>query len=236
MIGSNIGTSGKLYDILSELKMVDNNGVVNSTFDAVLAYKQIYEEMALNGERTVADLNNAYADLITANQSEEAAAINILKNGANISSRDLGISMASGKTTLNLSDYLTETGEVKEGISWLKSLGADQYMITDFDQYAGLKGWTPGSEAYNQAYVEWQESMKEYQRRGEKYLNAGNISGFLQVTGHKGDTDLAAKIAKGETDSLPEDLKQYAGLIEENYRSTRESIANAMIDSIGGGS
>ena len=236
MIGSNIGTSGKLYDILSELDMVDNNGVVKSTFDAVSAYKKIYEEMADNGEKTVADLNTAYADLIAANQQEEAAAVNMLKNGANISSHDLGTALAAGSKSLNLSDYLTETGNVKEGVSWLKSLGADQYMITDFDQYAGLKGWTPDSEVYNQAYVEWQESMKEYQRRGEKYLNSGNISGFLQVTGHKGDTALAEKIAKGETDTLPEDLKQYAAAIENNYRSVRESIANALIDAVGDGS
>ena len=236
MIGSNVGTSGKLYNILSGLGMVDSNGVVNSTFDAVRAYKQIYDEMAATGEKTVADLNTAYADLIAANKQEEVAAVDMLKKGANISSHDLGAALAAGKTALNLSDYLTETGEVKGGVSWLKSLGADQYMITDFDQYAGLKGWAPNSEAYNQAYVEWQESMKEYQRRGEKYLNAGNISGFLQVTGHKGDTALAAKIAKGETDSLPEDLKQYAAAIENNYRSVRESIANALLDATGDGS
>jgi len=47
--------------------MVDANGVVNKTFNAVEVYSAIYEQMSNTAGATVSDLNNAYAKLLTAN-------------------------------------------------------------------------------------------------------------------------------------------------------------------------
>jgi len=46
--------------------MVDENGVVKETFDMVSVYAAIYNKMKSTAGATTADLNNAYAKLLTA--------------------------------------------------------------------------------------------------------------------------------------------------------------------------
>jgi hypothetical protein len=70
--------------------MVDDNGVVNSTFDLVKAYQAIYEKMSELNTATIAELNSAYATLLSAEDQTNIDITSALKNASGMSYNEFG--------------------------------------------------------------------------------------------------------------------------------------------------
>jgi len=94
-----------LYDILFRAGAVDVNGVVQAGFSMVEVYAAIYAEMSRTAGATTAGLNDAYAQLLTAQDQTNIDITEALKNGNGMSYADFGNLLA--KYDIKFEDYMT---------------------------------------------------------------------------------------------------------------------------------
>ena len=134
---------------------VNEDGVVTAVGDMIAAYQAIYDEMTTTAGRTTADLNAAYADLLTAQEQGDIDAIEAMGDAMGMTYSALGEILA--KQGISLEKWMDAYAD--QGI--YEKIGAGKIRITDFTRFAAQMGWEPGSEEYTSAFKSYNDALIE---------------------------------------------------------------------------
>lgn len=163
--GEFVGTEGKLYEVLARAGAVDSNGVVESGFEMVKVYAEIYAEMQKTNGKTIAGLNDVYAQMWDATFADNDNIKELMSNAG-------GMAMDSFKNIL--SQYEVEIKTVMDnntrwGIKW-DSFG--NIIIDDIDAFmqnlaSQGKGFTlpQNSYEYQELRKSWADAIVEIRNR-----------------------------------------------------------------------
>ena len=124
--------TGHLRDILAELNMLDGENVVNSSFDMVAVYRNIYSQMAKTNGATISGLNDVYAELLTAEDRQNVDIVDMLKNASGMSYDSLGKLLARYNITLEQ----VLQNEATAAQFGLERTGFGQVRLTNWDAFA----------------------------------------------------------------------------------------------------
>ena len=148
--------TGELRQVLASLDMVDENGVVKETFDMVSVYAAIYSKMKSTAGATTADLNNAYAKLLTARDQKNIDTMDALENAANMSFDALA--QLFNNFNHNLEAELPQL--LKDNTVGLTGFGG--IRIFNFKAFAEQLGLAENSPEYYEAYSKYADSMADF--------------------------------------------------------------------------
>ena len=148
--------TGELRQVLASLDMVDENGVVKETFDMVSVYAAIYNKMKSTAGATTADLNNAYAKLLTARDQKNIDTMDALENAANMSFDALA--QLFNNFNHNLEAELPQL--LKDNTVGLTGFGG--IRIFNFKAFAEQLGLAENSPEYYEAYSKYADSMADF--------------------------------------------------------------------------
>ena len=169
-------TTGKLREELAKVGMVDANGVVTSVREMVAVYANIYQEMKVTAGKTTADLNTAFAEMLTAQDQTRIDAKEALENASGMTYD----AFANLLTSYNLSfeDVLAEARTYG-----IQTTGFGEIRIIDFKQFASMMGWDINSPEYAETYNNWVNSMTELQNQPIKLMQNATeqLSGILEA-------------------------------------------------------
>ena len=216
--GQIIATNGALYDALSKLGMVDNNGVINETFNMVAAYTKIYENMKDTAGKTQLDLNKAYADVLTAGEQQEINAIEAMSNAMGMTYYQLGEIL--GKQGKDLEDFMKN----RAASLGIEQIGNGKIRLNNFNAFAQEMNWEYGSEEYLSAFKAYNDSLVELNRQTEKSIleEVKNV-----ISANRGDkvnlTYLINTLGAGAEQILNEQLKEYGASIKNGILTISES-------------
>ena len=153
--------TGELRQVLASLKMVDKNGVVTSVKGMVDVYAAIYQQMKETAGGTQADLNNAYAKLLTANDQGRIDAQEALQNAANMSFDTLAqLYNSYGKDMETQLKGLLTDWSGKGPAAQLTGFGG--IRIFDIDAFLASLGLNAQSSEYYQLRNEYADAMTEF--------------------------------------------------------------------------
>lgn len=139
---------------------ITEDGVVLAVGDLVSAYNKLYQEMKDTAIATTAELNSAYAKVLTAQEQPEIDAISALQNAMGMTYDELGQLLARyGKS---LEDEINQ--------SWFQKIGNGKIRITDFTAFANYMQWDVGSEEYLSAFKTYNDSLIELNNKTEKTI------------------------------------------------------------------
>lgn len=124
--------TGHLRDILAELNMLDGENVVNSSFDMVAVYRNIYDQMAQTNGATISGLNDVYAELLTTEDRQNVDIVDMLKNASGMSYDSLGKLLA--RYNITLEEVLKN--EVTAAQFGLERTGFGQARLTNWETFA----------------------------------------------------------------------------------------------------
>ena len=148
--------TGELRQVLASLDMVDENGVVKETFDMVNVYAAIYNKMKSTAGATTADLNNAYAKLLTARDQKNIDTMDALENAANMSFDALAqlFNTYGHNLEKELPDLLRNNTVDLTGFGGIR--------IFNFKAFAEQLGLAENSPEYYEAYNKYADSMADF--------------------------------------------------------------------------
>lgn len=127
------------------------------------AYAALYNALKKNNEKTITDLNSAYAKMLTSAESQEINAINTLQNAVSMTWEQLG-------------EILTQEGKYLEDVFnnmaayGVGSIGAGKVRIYDFTKFAEQMGWDPSSDEYVSAYKAYNDGLIALNNQAEKAI------------------------------------------------------------------
>ena len=123
----------------------------------VEAYTLLYATLKNNNEKTVADLNNAFAKILETAESKEADAIEALQNAASMTWTQLGeILEKAGKKLEDVYDDLESIG--------VEAIGAKKVRIFNFEAFAREMGYGKGSREYTEAFKSYNDGLINYDK------------------------------------------------------------------------
>ena len=148
----------------AQLNVLDNGtAVINSAQEYINAVKLIYDVAKKSFEQNTTDLttlNNSFANLIKANNSQDSAVNSMLSSAANLSVDTLN-NFATG-IGRELEDFIDESG--KPLLDSIKRVGIDSYQVTNWQDYITELQNKLGisidntTQDYINAYISWLES------------------------------------------------------------------------------
>ena len=198
--------------------MVDNNGVINETFNMVAAYTKIYENMKDTAGKTQLDLNKAYAYVLTAGEQQEINAIEAMSNAMGMTYYQLGEIL--GKQGKDLEDFMKN----RAANLGIEQIGNGKIRLNDFNAFAQEMGWEYGSEEYLSTFKAYNDSLIELNRQTEKSIleEVKNV-----ISANRGDkinlTYLIDTLGAGAEQILNKQLKEYGASIKNGILTISES-------------
>ena len=163
--GQFVGTEGKLYEVLARAGAVDDNGVVKASFDMVAVYAAIYAEMSKTAGATTAGLNDAYAQLLTAEDQRNIDITEALKNGNGMSYADFGSLLA--KYDIKFEDYMAKHYDavMRDGFGNIRITNwnafAESIWGDNLDQVKNTREYTSAFKAYNDGLIELNKNAEQ---------------------------------------------------------------------------
>ena len=202
-VGSYIADSN-LRTILQEVGIVDTQGVVTNLENVAEAYKNIYKTLSNTSAKTATQMNNIYAQYLTAQEQGDIDAIAAMGDAMGMTYSALGNLL--GKTGQSLELWLDQNKDLYDKI------GNGKIRINDFSKFAASQGWLPGSEEYTSGLKAYNNSLIEINRKVEKTI----IEEVKALEGAKGGdlinvTELWSKLGTNINDALI----QYGGYIDK---------------------
>lgn len=167
--------TGHLRDILAELNMLDGENVVNSSFDMVAVYRNIYSQMAQTNGATISGLNDVYAELLTAEDRQNVDIVDMLKNASGMSYDSLGKLLARYNITLEQ----VLQNEATAAQFGLERTGFGQVRLTNWDAFAKSVFNTDDLKAlynnpdYISAYHSYVDGLITMNETAEDIIKAG---------------------------------------------------------------
>ena len=163
-------TAAILNAVGIETKDLENGTAVVTTLDTNIkvdqltqAYAALYNALKQNNEKTIADLNTAYAKILTSAESQEINAISTLQNAVSMTWEQLGeILTQEGKQLEEVFNDMAAYG--------VGSIGAGKVRIYDFTKFAEKMGWDPSSDEYISAYKAYNDGLIALNNQAEKAI------------------------------------------------------------------
>ena len=166
VVGQFIGTEGKLYEVLSRAKAVDDNGVVKAGFNMVEVYAAIYAEMTKTAGETTAGLNDAYAKLLTAQDQTNIDITEALKNGNGMSYADFGDLLA--KYDIKFEEYMAEHWDtvMRDGFGNIRitdweGFAKNVFKTDNLDAIRNTDEYIGAFKAYNDGLIELNKNTEQ---------------------------------------------------------------------------
>lgn len=163
-------TAAILNAVGIETKDLENGTSVVTTLDTNIkvdqltqAYAALYNALKQSNEKTITDLNAAYAKMLTSAESQEINAISTLQNAVSMTWEQLG-------------EILTQEGKYLEDVFndmaayGVGSIGAGKVRIYDFTKFAEQMGWDPSSDEYVSAYKAYNDGLIALNNQAEKAI------------------------------------------------------------------
>ena len=183
---------GEFKNILRDVGMIDNQGMITNIENAAQAYKAIYDKMRQTGEQTATSLNKVYAQYLTESERGDIDAISVMSDAMGMTYESLGEML--GKYGENLEYWLEDNMDLYEKI------GGGKIRITDFTSFADRMGWQPGSEEYTSAFKSYNDGLIELNKKTKEsifdevsQLESAKIGDQLNLT------ELYTKLAESTT-------------------------------------
>lgn len=148
--------TGELKQVLSSLSLVTPDGVVKHIDDMVSVYAAIYDKMKDTAGATTADLNNAYAKLLTTRDQKNVDTMDALENAANMSFDALA--QLFNNLNRNLEAELPNL--LKDNVIGLTGFGG--IRIFDFASFAKRLGLAENNPEYYETYSKYADSMADF--------------------------------------------------------------------------
>ena len=187
----------------------------------VQAYTALYKEMQSHDEATLADLNNAFAKILTANEYDQSRPIEAIENAASMTYEQLGEILAQeGFTLEDVYSRMSEFG--------IERLGAGKVRIKDFTTFAGKFAWDTNTEEYTAAFKEYNDDLIEY----NKHV-ADEIKGEFDtlIKAKVGDeVNLTRMVSEFGEDKITELLEGYGATINNGILTITETDAAKRVE------
>jgi len=147
--------------------MVDEDGVVNATFDMVEAYTAIYTEMKSTAGATTADLNKTYAELLTAKDQRNMDVTEMLENASGMTYDALGQILS--RYNIRLEDALDDaagyglesTGFGKVRLTNWEAFAKKVFKTEDLAAIANTPEYISAFKAYNDGLIELNKNTEK---------------------------------------------------------------------------
>ena len=167
--------------------------LVKTATDLVDSYNRLLMKMTTEGNNTLEEINALEVKILTQGKNKSLTAADTLGNIANISYETLGkIAQELGIDVYKLINDLGDS---------LEDLGNGQIRITNFEQFANITGVEKGTEAYVNAYVEFNDAIINSQNK----VREGLLNAIKNITdSNTGDSVNIALL----TANLPNDIIQ----------------------------
>lgn len=144
---------------------VNENGVVTAVGNMVEAYKSIYYQMKATSEATTTELNDAYAQLLTAEDQRNIDITEALKNGNGMSYTDFGELLS--KYDISFEEYMTEHYDavMRDGFGNIRitdwNAFAESIWGDSLDQVKNTQEYTSAFKAYNDGLIELNKNAED---------------------------------------------------------------------------
>ena len=183
--------SGATYELLKGLDVAGNKiddlgngvGVIRSTFDMVEVYRKIYTSMKDTDEATTSELNQAYAQILTAQDQKNTDILDALENAAGMT-YDALATMVSTYSKKLLENIINSSSLERTGLGTVRIIDWNGFMAEMFgedflnnEQFQALSQTPEYAEAYNS----WVDSMVELKNYPQEVMQntADQIQGLV---------------------------------------------------------
>ena len=141
----------------------DGSAVITSMGNMADAYNMLYTQMAFNAQSTQKELNNVYAQYLTASEQGNIDAIEAMGNAMGMTYEAFGDLLAQyGKNGFESLQYALNNSIDLGGI---KQLGNGKIRIENFQKFAEQMNWEIGGEEYTTAFKAYNDALIELDKK-----------------------------------------------------------------------
>ena len=217
--------------------ITQEGGRITYINDLVQAYKNLYTGLKESLQATTAELNGAYAKVLTASEQREIDAIDALQNAMGMTYDALGEMLAKYNISL-------ETAMMNPQAMGISQIGGGKVRIDNFKAFASTLGLKGDSEEYTSAFKAYNDSLIQLnQNAKEKIYNelnaitsakAGDWINLTELANHL--EQIGTQYVIDSVKRIPEDITQVTGTKTMTPRATSNALKdlNAKIGKYGG--
>ena len=221
--GSFVATNTKLYEILHQIRAVDEDGVIKSGLEMASVYEAIYNEMKTTNGNTLGGLNEAYAKVLNAQDQQNIDVIDALQNASGMTYDALGKMLATyGKS---LEDYMSNPsffGLERTGFGKVKIIDWESFAksIFNVEDLASIQN----TDEYISAFKAYNDNLISLNKKTEKAI----VDEVKQIENAKGGDWLnLTEFSNQYFNALAKSINVKDYLKDSKYQGQAEAMAES---------